>query len=77
MKDGLWDVSNSHSAEFYIKWQEIDDLFVIWILGSTVTVMSPDGTPIQVNAAALQAASIPNAMGTLSNLNASFLPNRN
>ena len=35
--------------------------------------MSPDGTPIQVNAAALQAASIPNAMGKLSNLTASFL----
>ena len=68
--------TTSHSAKFYIKWQEIEDLFVIWILGSTVTVMSPDGTPIQVNAAALQAASIPNAMGTLSNLTASFLLNK-
>ena len=35
--------------------------------------MSPDGTPIQVNTAALQAGSIPNAMGTLSFLTASVL----
>ena len=29
----------------------------------TVTIMSPDGTPVQVNASALQAASAQNAAG--------------
>ena len=33
------------------------------ILGGTVTIMSPDGTPVQVNASALQAASAQNAAG--------------
>ena len=35
------------------------------ILGNTVTVMSPDGKPIQVNANALQAAAAQNPMGML------------
>ena len=63
----------SHVIEFYLQKQAIKDIYTIWILGSTVTVMSPDGTPIQVNTAALQAASIPNSMGTLSFLTASVL----
>ena len=38
---------------------------VVLILGAsgTVTIMSPDGTPVQVNASALQAASAQNAVG--------------
>ena len=36
-------------------------------LGNTVTVMSPEGKPIQVNASALQAAAAQNAIGRLSN----------
>jgi len=35
----------------------------IKFLGNTVTVMSPDGKPIQVSASALQAASAQNAVG--------------
>ena len=35
------------------------------ILGNTVTVMSPDGKPIQINANALQAATAQNPMGML------------
>ena len=35
----------------------------VLLLGSTVTVMSPDGTPVQVNASALQAAASQNAVG--------------
>ena len=35
------------------------------ILGNTVTVMSPEGKPIQVNTSALQAAAAQNAMGRL------------
>ena len=33
------------------------------IVGNTVTVMSPEGKPIQVNAGALQAAAAQNAVG--------------
>ena len=33
------------------------------LTGNTVTVMSPDGKPIQVNASALQAAAAQNALG--------------
>ena len=35
----------------------------ILILGNTVTVMSPEGKPIQVNASALQAAAAQNTVG--------------
>ena len=35
------------------------------ILGNMVTIMSPEGKPIQVNASALQAASAQNSMGML------------
>lgn len=35
------------------------------LLGNMVTVMSPDGNPIQVNASALQAAAVQNTVGTL------------
>ena len=34
-------------------------------LGDTVTVMSPDGTPIQINASALQAAGAQNIPGMI------------
>ena len=34
-------------------------------IGSTVTVMSPDGKPVTVNASALQAAAAQNAVGRL------------
>ena len=37
--------------------------FDILILGNTVTVMSPEGKPIQVNASALQAAAAQNTVG--------------
>ena len=40
-------------------------IFPKLILGNTVTVMSPDGKPIQVNANALQAAGAQNPMGML------------
>ena len=40
------------------------------VLGNTVTVMSPDGKPVIVNASALQAAEAQNAVGRL------FLYNR-
>ena len=40
------------------------------VLGNTVTVMSPDGKPVTVNASALQAAAAQNAVGRL------FLYNR-
>ena len=43
-------------------------LSVTLILGGTVTIMSPDGTPVQVNASALQAASAQNAVGTLNSI---------
>ena len=33
------------------------------VLGNTVTVMSPDGKPVTVNASALQAAAAQNAVG--------------
>ena len=33
------------------------------ILGNTVTVMSPEGKPIQVSSSALQAAAAQNAVG--------------
>ena len=33
------------------------------LLGNTITIMSPEGKPIQVNAAALQAAAAQNAVG--------------
>ena len=33
------------------------------MIGNTVTVMSPDGKPIQVNASTLQAAAAQNAVG--------------
>ena len=32
-------------------------------LGNTVTIMSPEGKPVEVNASALQAASSQNAVG--------------
>jgi hypothetical protein len=35
-------------------------------IGNTVTVMSPDGTPIQVNASVLKAAGAQNALGMIS-----------
>ena len=35
------------------------------ILGNMVTIMSPEGKPIQVNASALQAAAGQNTMGML------------
>ena len=35
------------------------------LLGNTVTIMSPEGKPIQVNAGALQAAAAQNAAGML------------
>ena len=33
------------------------------VLGNTVTVMSPDGKPVQINSSALQAAAAQNAVG--------------
>ena len=36
-----------------------------FILGNMVTIMSPEGKPIQVNASALQAAAGQNTMGML------------
>ena len=39
--------------------------FDILILGNTVTVMSPEGKPIQVNASALQAAAAQNTVGRI------------
>ena len=44
--------------------QDYNKKNLIWIVGSTVTVMSPDGTPVQVNTAVLQAAASQNTMGT-------------
>ena len=41
------------------------EISIALILGGTVTVMSPDGKPIQVSASALQAASAQNAAGML------------
>ena len=38
------------------------------IVGNTVTVMSPDGKPIHVNAGALQAAAAQNLAGMLGTL---------
>ena len=40
-------------------------MYVQPILGNMVTIMSPEGKPIQVNASALQAASAQNSMGML------------
>ena len=37
-------------------------------IGSTITVMSPDGKPIQVNASSLQAAAAQNTIGRYSML---------
>ena len=37
-------------------------------LGNTVTVMSPEGTPIQVNANALQSVAAQNAFGRLTSI---------
>ena len=39
--------------------------YFIPILGNTVTVMSPEGKPVTVNASALQAAAAQNAVGML------------
>ena len=39
-------------------------------LGNTVTIMSPEGKPIEVNASALQAASSQNAVGMFDKSNA-------
>ena len=36
---------------------------ILSISGNTVTVMSPDGTPVQVNASALQSAAAQNTVG--------------
>ena len=54
---------------------KIIQIFIFWsikiqtynFLGNTVTVMSPDGTPVQVNASAFQAAAAgtQNAMGII------------
>ena len=38
-------------------------MYLAPILGNMVTIMSPEGKPIQVNASALQAASAQNTMG--------------
>ena len=38
-------------------------IYTVTDLGNTVTVMSPEGTPIQVNTSALQAAAAQNATG--------------
>ena len=50
-------------------------------IGNTVTVMSPDGKPIQVNASALQAASAQNAVGqgmfTIRKLHEKSIKNKN
>ena len=35
----------------------------ITVLGNTVTVMSPDGKPVQINSSALQASAAQNAVG--------------
>ena len=40
-------------------------MYLAPILGNMVTIMSPEGKPIQVNASALQAASAQNTMGML------------
>ena len=42
-----------------------DKICIDPILGNMVTIMSPEGKPIQVNASALQAASAQNSMGML------------
>ena len=46
-------------------WLETEYVFITLTLGNTVTVMSPDGKPIQVNASSLQAATAQNAMGMI------------
>ena len=44
---------------------EIQVVNITIYLGNTVTVMSPEGKPIQVNTSALQAAAAQTAMGRL------------
>ena len=45
--------------------QETEYIFIKSHLGNTVTVMSPEGKPIQINASSLQTAEAQNAMGML------------
>ena len=55
-------ISNNMSTSVYSNnWNESFTEF----LGKTVTVMSPEGKPVQINASALQAASSQNAAGRL------------
>ena len=48
-----------------------------FVLGNTVTVMSPDGQPIQVNSNMLQTAAAQTAAGTFFNLKLTIHPERN
>ena len=43
------------------------------ILGNMVTIMSPEGKPIQVNASALQAAAGQNTMGMLKDMSVNMI----
>ena len=51
-------------------------MYVQPILGNMVTIMSPEGKPIQVNASALQAASAQNSMGMLRLVTLNAIMNR-
>ena len=70
-------VANFISAEIYlflpnnihnniIKFIDISILMIWFILGNTVTVMSPDGKPIQVDSSTLQSLASDSTSGMLS-----------
>ena len=56
-------------------WLDTECIFIKLTLGNTVTVMSPDGKPIQINASSLQAATGQNTIGMNAILELSFLDN--
>ena len=56
-------------------WLDTECIFIKLTLGNTVTVMSPDGKPIQINASSLQAATAQNSMGMITILELSCLDN--
>ena len=70
-------VANFISAEIYlflpnnihnniIKFIDIAILMIWFILGNTVTIMTPDGTPIQVDSSTLQSLASDSTSGMLS-----------
>ena len=68
--NGMGGNTNDDNCSLFTKLPENENLIkikviILYKLGNNVTVMSPEGIPIQVNAAALQSASLQNVAGMI------------